>query len=78
MFNQFRNLACVDVNHIPCVVNYVVRENSTNVIRNIGKQFPYMLLRLVLPFLVLNVVAKKVSELESAGKRKVCLVQFLK
>lgn len=75
MFNQLGNLACVDVNHISRVVHYVVSENRPNVVSNVGKQIPYMLLGLVFPFLVLNVVPKKVSELEPIGEGEICLVQ---
>jgi hypothetical protein len=78
LFNQPRNLACVYVNNVPGVVHYVVSEYCANVIRNLGKQVPNRLLGLVLPFLVLDVIPKKVSESELVGKRKVCLVKFLK
>ena len=77
VFNQFWNLACVDVNHVPCVVHNVVGEDSPNVVRYLGQKFPNRLLGLVLPFLVLDVVPQKVSELEPVCERKIRLVEFL-
>ena len=67
-------LASVYVNYVSRVVHYVVSENGSNVVRNLGKYIPYRLLSLVLPLLVLNVVSQKGSELALVRKGEICLV----
>jgi len=71
---ELRNLAGVYVNYVSRVVHDVVSENCANVVRNLGKDAPNRLLRLVLPLLVLNVVPQKSSELALVRKSEVCLV----
>ena len=74
MLYELWNLAGVYVNHIPRIVHYVVCENSSNVVRNLGQYVPNLFLGLVLPLLVLNVVPQKGSELALVRKGEICLV----
>ena len=71
---ELRNLASVYINYVSRIVHYVVCEDGTNVIRNLGKYVPYRLLGLVLPLFVLNVVPQKGSELALVRKSEIGLV----
>lgn len=75
---ELRNLAGVDVHYVPGVVNNVVCEDSTNVVRNLGHYAPYRLLRLVLPLFALDIVPQQCCELELVRKGEICLVKLLK
>ena len=74
MLYQLRNLACVHIHHIASIVDYLVSQDRTNVVRDVGEQLPNGILRLVLPLLALDVVLHQVCELELACEREVCLV----
>ena len=74
MLYELWNLASVDVHDIAHVVHYVVCEDGSNVVGNLGQYVPNRFLRLVLPLLVLNVVPQKGSELKLVRKGEICLV----
>ena len=75
---ELRNLAGVYVNYVSRIVHYVVCENSSNVVRNLGYNLPNRFLSLVFPLLALNVVSQQGSELKLVRKREVGLVKLLK
>ena len=74
LLQELRNLAGVHIHDIARIVHDVVCEYCAEIVRYLRNQRPYPLLALVLPFLVLNVVPQKGSELKLVRKGEIGLV----